>query len=343
MAWDRCVIGLGMMTRYTMGVYGISLVLATLTPTRKSLRSPWLWAGAVLALMIFLPNLIWQIQNDFISLEFQQVIHERDVQIGRADGYLSEQLLLPNPFILPFWITGLVFFLREAKYRILFFMYLFPVTIFLILQGRGYYPAPTYVMLVAAGMTVFDRWLGTLNPKPALLYRTLGWVAISVGLVVAGALALPIAPINSGLWNVSYDIHDNFPEEIGWLDLNKHVAEVYASLPNEEQDRAGILAGKYGEAGAFHLYGAEYNLPQIISPANSFWMQGPPDESIDLVMTVGYSKETAEGLFISCEVAGQVTNMYNVINQESKFNSILLCKGLRQPWSEMWLTMRRFM
>ncbi|MBP7866860.1 MAG: glycosyltransferase family 39 protein [Acidobacteria bacterium] len=51
-------VGLGMMTRYTMGVHVIALVLAVcLTPVRKHLRSPWLWAGAALALVILLPNI----------------------------------------------------------------------------------------------------------------------------------------------------------------------------------------------------------------------------------------------------------------------------------------------
>jgi pimeloyl-ACP methyl ester carboxylesterase len=36
---------------------------------------PWQWAGAGLALLIFLPNLAWQVQNHFVSLEFLQSIH----------------------------------------------------------------------------------------------------------------------------------------------------------------------------------------------------------------------------------------------------------------------------
>lgn len=337
------VIGLGMMTRYTMGVYAVSLVLATLvTPARKYLKSPWLWAGAALAFVIFLPNLIWQIQHDFISLEFQQAIHERDVRIGRADGYLPEQLLMPNPFVLPFWIAGLLFYFRESKYRMIGFMYLFPVTIFFLMQGRGYYPAPTYVMLVAAGMTVFDRWLGTLNPKPALLYRTLDWVAIILGFIIGGALTLPIAPVNSTVWNITQEVHNDFAEEIGWRDLNEHVAEVYHALPAEERSRAAIFAGNYGEAGAIELYGAEYGLPQVISPVDSFWMQGAPEETIDVLVVVGYSKESAETFFTSCELAGAVSNQYGVMNDEAQLKDIFLCKGLRQPWAEMWDEMQRF-
>lgn len=338
------VIGLGMMTRYTMGVHVIGLVLAVLlTQMRKHLKSPWLWAGATIALIIFSPNLIWQIQHNFISFEFQKSIHERDVNIGRADGYFTDQLLMANPFMLPLWIAGLLSYLRESKYRVLGWMYLIPVTIFFLMQGRGYYPAPTYPMLIAAGAVVFERNLGTLTPKKALRDLTWNWAAILLGLVIGGALMLPLAPVNSAMWNISYAVHDNFSEQLGWRELNQHIAEVYHALPADEKLRAGILAGNYGEAGALELYGGEYNLPQVISPVDSFWLQGAPAENIDVVIVIGYSKETAEKYFNSCVTAGEITNLYDVVNEESELRDFFLCKGLRQPWSELWIAMQRFM
>ncbi len=337
------VIGLGMMTRYTMGVYVIALVLGTLiTPARKYLKSKWLWLGALLAIIIFLPNLLWQVQYDFISLDYQAAIHERDVRIGRTDGYLPEQLLMANPFMLPFWIAGLLFCFRESKYRMIGFMYLFPVLTFLLLQGRGYYPSPTYVMLVAAGMFVFDRWLLTLNPKPALLYRTLGWSALLVGFIFISILAIPFAPVNSAVWNISREVQDDFAEQIGWRELTEQVAAVYHSLPPEEQARAAVFAGNYGEAGAVDLYGAEFGLPQVISPSNSFWMKGAPSETIDVLIVVGYPDGSANSYFNSCELAGAVSNSYGVMNDEAQLRDIYLCKGLRKPWAEMWDGMRRF-
>jgi len=102
-------IGLGMMTKYTMIFWVAGLVVAVLiTPARKYLRSKWLYLGAALAFLIFLPNLIWQIQHNFISLEYLTSIHARDVEWGRADGFLPKQLIEPtNPLSLPLWTVGL--------------------------------------------------------------------------------------------------------------------------------------------------------------------------------------------------------------------------------------------
>ncbi|MCB9135781.1 MAG: glycosyltransferase family 39 protein [Anaerolineales bacterium] len=336
-------IGLGMMTRYTMAVHIVGLILAVLlTPARKYLKSPWLWAGAAIAFVIFLPNLIWQLQNGFISLEFQRVIHARDIAIGRASGFLPEQFLMPNPFMLPFWVGGLIFYLRDARYRALGYLSLLPVILFFLLQGRGYYPAPVYVSLIAAGMNMFDSKLSTLPHKSARRSLIQNSIFISLGLIIAGALTLPLAPINSPWWNLTAKVHDNFTEEIGWPDLTEQVAAVYHALPPEEQPRTAVLAGNYGEAGAFALYGTDYGLPSLISPANSFWFQGPPTEDLDIVIVVGYRQETAEAYFLSCKPAGHITNAYEIPNEEYG-GEILLCKGLRYPWMEMWGKMQRFM
>ena len=86
-------IGLGMESKYTMGFFVIAIVAAVVvTPARKYFASKWLWVGVALSILIFLPNLIWQAQHHFVSLDFLKHIHTRDVGEGRADGFLIQQL-----------------------------------------------------------------------------------------------------------------------------------------------------------------------------------------------------------------------------------------------------------
>ena len=78
-------IGLGLMTKYTVLVWVAALGVGTLlTPARRYLAHRSLWFGVAICALLFLPNLLWQWQHDFISLDFLQHIHERDVRIGRA-------------------------------------------------------------------------------------------------------------------------------------------------------------------------------------------------------------------------------------------------------------------
>ena len=91
------VAGLGLMTKYTVGFYLLALAGALLvTPARRYLRSRWLWAGVGLALLIWLPNLVWQAQHGFVSLKFLASIHARDVRIGRANGFFLGQIMVSS-------------------------------------------------------------------------------------------------------------------------------------------------------------------------------------------------------------------------------------------------------
>jgi 4-amino-4-deoxy-L-arabinose transferase-like glycosyltransferase len=82
------VLGLGMMTKYTM-IFLITGIVAgvVLTPARRYLKSGWLWAGMAVSIVIFLPNLIWQVQHNFVSLAFLNHIHARDA--GSAGPMVS--------------------------------------------------------------------------------------------------------------------------------------------------------------------------------------------------------------------------------------------------------------
>ncbi|PYQ67635.1 MAG: hypothetical protein DMF53_01415, partial [Acidobacteria bacterium] len=62
--------GLGMMNKHTMAFFGVAVVAGLiLTPARRAFRSPWLWLGGLLAVLIYLPNLIWDVQHHFPHFE----------------------------------------------------------------------------------------------------------------------------------------------------------------------------------------------------------------------------------------------------------------------------------
>src|ERR1017187_1233097 len=124
-------MGLGFLTKYAIAFFVAGILGGVLlTRARRFLGSPWFWGGMALALAIFLPNLVWQARHGFISLHFLQNIHARDVGQGRADGFLRDQFLIStNLFAAPLWIAGLLFFLRDRRYRLLAWMYLIPLAL----------------------------------------------------------------------------------------------------------------------------------------------------------------------------------------------------------------------
>ena len=341
-------IGLGMMTKYTMVflVAGIA-VGVLLTPARRHLKSPWLWCGAAIAVLAFLPNLLWQIRHDFISLDFLRSIHARDVRFGRTEGFLSHQFLVgANIFTAPMWLAGLVcLFAAPAlrRFRAAGWLYAVPLTLFAAAKGRDYYMAPAYPMLLAAGSVYWENRLLSFSAGWARFARGTVWTAWAAGGVLIFALVLPIAPVNSAWWNVTSRLNGDLREEIGWPDLVKTVARIRDSLPAEERARAAILAGNYGEAGAIDLYGAAYGLPKAIGGINSYWSRGYGDPPPETLIVVGFSRSFAERNFESCELVARNTNRYGVRNEETEDHpDIFVCRRLRTPWPEFWKSFRYF-
>src|SRR6185369_2537828 len=123
---------------------------------------------------------------------------------------------------------------------------------FVVLRGRDYYQAPAYPILLAAGAVWMERWMRSRK------LRAIVWTAMIVNAVVGVILLLPIAPVNSRLWNVAAAISGDVKEELGWPELVETVAKIRDSLSAEDRVRLGILTGNYGEAGAINLYGVAY-------------------------------------------------------------------------------------
>jgi hypothetical protein len=338
------MMGLGFQTKYDIAFFVAGILGGLLlTSPRLYLRSGWFWGGAVLAITIFLPNLIWQGRHDFISLTFLQHIHTRDVGEGRADGFLRAQFLLcTNLFTAPVWIAGLIGFLRDRRYRLLAWMYLIPLALFIIGRGRGYYMAAAYPMLFAMGAVAGERWVASLS----LLRRRTIEIAYftlfgATGLLGAAAL-LPIA--SSGpLMKIELARNGELREEIGWDEIVKTVAGIRDSLPPEQREHLGILVGNYGEAGAIEMLGPAFHLPPPISLTNSAWLRSYPVPPPSTLIVLGFSRQLADSAFASCQVAGHIANPNGLQNEESQYHpDILLCSGLRMSWPDFWKKYQNF-
>jgi hypothetical protein len=246
----------------------------------------------------------------------------------------------------PLALAGLYYCLISSAgrpFRMLGWIYVVPLLLFVIAKGRSYYLAGAYPMLYAAGSVWGERWLSSLLGSWRSVVRAMAWTALVADVVMTAALALPIAPVNSAWWQRAVKVQGDFREELGWPELVQTVAGIRDSLPAKNRAQLGILAGNYGEAGAINLYGPGYGLPQAISGVNSFWQRGygvPPPETL---IVLGISRGFLEHNFQSCEVAGHTPNPYGIENEEtSDHPDIYVCHGLRQGWPEFWKDFRYY-
>jgi 4-amino-4-deoxy-L-arabinose transferase-like glycosyltransferase len=64
-------VGLGLLSKYSLLVIGPVFLLAILLADARALRTRWPYLGALVALLVFSPNLWWNAQQDWLSLRFQ--------------------------------------------------------------------------------------------------------------------------------------------------------------------------------------------------------------------------------------------------------------------------------
>ncbi len=215
-------VGVGLLTKYSIVFYiaGILVGLA-LTRARRYFASRWFWAGIAVALLIFLPNFLWLIRHDFISYHFLQHIHTRDVDEGRAEGFLKGQFLLDvNLFAAPMWLAGLVYYLRNRRYRMLAWMYLVPLALFYVGKGRFYYVSAAYPMLLAMGAVAGERWVARLRRPFRLAIEIVYFTGVTLVGAYLCAIIVPLAP-SGPLRDFTLSKNGDLREEIGWDELAK--------------------------------------------------------------------------------------------------------------------------
>jgi len=338
------VIGMGLQTKYTIVFFTCGILGGMLlTGARRFFTSGWFWGGVGLALLIFLPNLLWQVRHDFISLHFLRHIHVRDVGEGRANGFLLDQFRICTIFFAaPLWIGGLICYLRSGRYRMLAWMYLIPLALFIIGKGRGYYLGAAYPMLIAMGAVAGERWLSSLS----FIWRRILEGVFFTGLAAYGVLMIAVVvPLaTSGpLMNFALKANGDLREEIGWDDLVKNVAFIRDSLPPEQQASLGVIVGNYGEQGAIEILGPAYRLPPPISGTNSAWFRGYHTPPPTTLIVLGWSQQGVESTFTNCRLAGHVSNHLGVRNEETLAHpDIFVCGSPIKPWPDFWQDFQYF-
>ena len=237
---------------------------------------------------------------------------------------------------------GLLAFLRDRRYRLLAWMYLIPLTLFLVGKGRGYYLAAAYPMLIAMGAAASARWVTSLARGWRWSFEITFFTGLAVYGLLVCAVILPLAPVGP-LRDFALRKNGDLREEIGWDELVRTVSGIRNSLPPEQRKDVGILVGNYGEQGAVEVLGSSYNLPKPISMTNSAWLRGYPQPPPSTLIVLGFSREDTNEAFVSCRLAGHIGNSLDIENEESRYHpDVFVCGGPRKPWPEFWKEYQAF-
>ncbi|MDF2575204.1 MAG: hypothetical protein K0S05_2116, partial [Agromyces sp.] len=311
---------------------GLGVGLLAFGPWR-TLRSPWLWGGILIALVLALPNLLYQATHDWPQLAMGAALAEDN---GGETRWLMWPmlLLLTGPLLVPVWVAGIVALLRRRSWRdIRLLIGAFAVVVVFTFVGSSqfYYPLGMLQVLLAIGCVPTAEWMRTRAR------RVLVWSAVALNGAISAVIALPLVPVDVVGTTPLASINQVTADSIGWTRYVEQIADAAGSVPG-----APIITSNYGEAGAVARFGADAGLEVgrdrdggVFSGHNELWLQGEPTDASDDAVFVGFGPRLLAPLFDSCEVHGRLDNGLGVDNEEQEL-PITVCRGIRMPWSEAW-------
>ena len=344
--------GLGLMNKHSTVFFLAALAAAlVLSPERHWLKTGWPWAGAATALVLFAPNLAWQVAHGFPTLEdLQNVARQgKNIVLGPVD-FFGQQVILLHPVLLPLWLAGLVWLFagRGGRYRLLGWIYVLLALLMFVMKGKNYYLAPIYPMLFAAGAVALETGLAAWRLTAGRLWPK---AAAAIVVFVAGAVTAPIVlPILEPARYVAYTealgfappkterAHEGplpqmFGDQFGWPELVAEVAGIYNALPPADRSRAAIFANNYGEAGAINLFGPALGLPAAISGHQTYFFWGPRGATGEVVIVLQGDRDDLEQEFASVEEAGRHHHPWGMAEEN---RPIYVARGLKMPLAELW-------
>ena len=352
--WFGMVAGAGLLTKHSTVFFGFAVFAGLLlTKERRAFAQPWIWMGGVLAAVIFLPNLVWQVQHGWPTIELLENVKATGKNVVLSpQAFLFRQAFMLNFFTLPVWLAGLWFFFLSSqgkRYRALGLAYLVLLVTFILMEAKDYYVAPFYPILMAAGGVA---WEPLLRRRKAVFAT--GIVLLAASGVLSALLTLPILPpapylkLMHGLGitpprsEVSHNsaLPQHLADQFGWEEIVQKVATVYQSLPPEERAKVCIFAGNYGDAGAVDFFGKRYGLPKAISGHQNYFLWGPRACSGEVLITVAEPPEDVRKSF--AEVVETLRPNHPYAMPWENRNPICIARKPKFPVKELWPRVKQY-
>lgn len=326
------IVGVGLETKYTILGLAAGLLAGFLLSDQRrqfATRGPYLAAG--IALLILLPNLIWQIGEGWPSLTY---VLQHSGNTGTRPQFVAETLLLLGPIGLPLAVLGAWELFSRAWLRPLAWAAVLTPLLLLIANGKSYYAGPIYPLLLAAGSVRTARLIGRRRLLfPALL------ILLTTATAALVPLALPVYPLQRAVNDGIMSARSDYADMLGWQGIAADTARAYQRLPAAQRQQATIVASNYGEAGAIDQYGSRYQLPHALSGDLTYFLWKPSHVPESAVVAVGFPRDFMARYFRSVMPAGTITMPYRFHNQEYG-QPILICRNPKTTFDAFFVHIR---
>ncbi len=318
------LIGFSLLTKYSVTFYLIALLAGVLlTKERYLLNNKHFLVSVLLGLLIFLPNILWQINHNYPLITHMRELNETQLVHVNRGHFLSSQLIAHKGFTI-IWLFGLigVFTIEKLKkYRSIGFAFLLTLLLIGFLQGKSYYTLGAFLILFPLGGVAIEYYLSSSRSKVLIL------ACMFVFTIPFYPFSIPILKVNSlkkysqyisEHYGINYMLrwedgnYYNLPQDIadmhGWEELAQKVAKVYHAIPKEQKDKCMIYGGSYSHAGSLNFYSTKYNLPEVYSLNGSYFSWAKEDIEFNNQIMVDDRKHGSSDWFIEMTLVDSIQN-----------------------------------
>lgn len=256
-----------MHNRYNIVFSVLGIIPAVLlTKQRKIFLQPHLYGAAAVALLIMLPNLLWQYNHHFPVVHHMKELEDNQlVHVNRIDFFKSQILFFIGSFfvIIAGWYAVL-FYQPFEKFKSFFWMYVLTIALFVFFKAKDYYTIGLYPVSIAFGAVflahIFENgWKKFLKPVfiliPVLLFLPLYQVAFP-NKSLEYIINHPEFYKKMGMlrWEDGKDhaLPQDFADMQGWEELAQKVDREYSRV--SKSGKTLVLCDNYGQAGAINYY-----------------------------------------------------------------------------------------
>ena len=327
-------LGIGLEVKYTIvGLIAGIGVAVLLTPSlRIELRKKYPWIAAAIALLIWAPNLAWQVVEGFPTLIY---LANHRGSSGGPVTYLIE-FGVYFFFLLPLWLAGMISLFRNRELRPIGIACAVPLVLFLFV-GKSYYAAGTIPIALAQGLMATSR---IKLPRLRSGVQTAVVAASVLEFAVFFFLVVPVTPPDRIHAARLDTVNEVFADSVGWDDIAKQVTTIYDHLPASERATTVIISAYYGVPGALDVYDSPSDRPVAISPQLSDWYWLPNNLTATYALMVDYQPSDVAWMCTSPTVIAHLTVPFDVAGLEQGA-PVTFCQ-LSAPIPKVWGRLRNF-
>jgi len=327
-------LGIGLEVKYTIVglIAGIGIAVLLTPSLRLELRKKYPWIAAAIALLIWAPNLAWQVVEGFPTLIY---LANHRGSSGGPVTYLIE-FGVYFFFLLPLWLAGMISLFGNRELRPIGIACAVPLVLFLFV-GKSYYAAGTIPIALAQGLMATSR---IKLPRLRSGVQTAVVAASVVEFAVFFFLVVPVTPPDRIHAARLDTVNEVFADSVGWDDIAKQVTTIYDHLPASERATTVIISAYYGVPGALDVYDSPSDRPVAISPQLSDWYWLPNNLTATYALMVDYQPSDVAWMCTSPTVIAHLTVPFDVAGLEQGA-PVTFCQ-LSAPIPKVWGRLRNF-